>query len=75
MISAYMRHAGTLILCNCHEHAAAGRSILPSRAGTTDLCMFDGTPNYRWGSARFGTAAKVLSAPPTTAKTRGSLHS
>ena len=31
------------------------------RPETTDLCMLDGTPNYLWGSARFGTAAKVLS--------------
>ena len=57
---------GTLVLCSCHEHAAAG-SLSPEAScrlappGTTDPCMFDETPDYRWGSARFGTAAKVFS--------------
>ena len=54
VISAHRRHGDTLILCNCHEHATAKIlspeacfGFAPPRA--TDLCMFDGTPNYGWG--------------------------
>ena len=67
--------AGTVMLCNCQEHAAAG-SLSPEAPcrlappATADLCMFDGCPNYRWGSAKFETRLKCF--PPATATTRGS---